>query len=176
MKKQIWITLLSALVLVGALALNGFAAEGLAKADKKFAMEAADGGLMEVQLGQKAQSNAQSPDIKKFGERMVADHSKANDELKALAQQKGITLPTEMSGKHKKMMDKLSGTTGANFDRLYMEMMVKDHMKDVAEFRKATKKVKDQDLNAWATKTLPTLESHLQQAREVAQKLGIKTK
>ena len=174
MKKQLWIVLLSAFAVVAVSALALAAEQGLAKADMKFLMDAADGGLMEVQMGQIAQQKAESPDVKAFGQRMVTDHGKAGDELKALAQQKGVTLPEQTADKHKKEMAKLDKSVGHNFDRMYMEMMVKDHVKDVAEFRRASKKVKDPDLNAWANKTLPTLESHLQQAREVAQKLGMK--
>lgn len=176
MKRQTWFTLMLAVSLVVVSALSAFAAQGLAKADHKFVMNAAEGGLMEVQMGQLAQQNAQSQDVKNFGQRMVTDHSKANDELKTLAQTKGITLPTEMKHKDKSEMDKLGKASGADFDRMYMKMMVKDHQKDVAEFRKATKKVKDSELNAWATKTLPVLEQHLQQAKEISQKLGTMTK
>lgn len=175
MKKQLCFTLMLAIALVAS-ALTAFAAQGsLPKADQKFVMDAAQGGMMEVQLGQLAQQNAQSQDVKNFGQRMVTDHTKANDELKALAQQKGITLPTEMKHKMKSEADKLGKMSGADFDRHYMKMMVKDHEKDVAEFRKATKKVKDPDLNAFAAKTLPVLEQHLQQAKEVSKNLGTKT-
>lgn len=177
MKRQIWISTLVAVTLVVSSALVAWAAQGtLPRGDMKFASEAATGGLMEVQLGQLAQQNADSADVKQFGQRMVTDHGKANDELKALAQQKNLTLPTELKGKHKSEQEKLSKTSGANFDRMYMGLMVKDHVKDVADFRKAATKVKDPDLNAWSAKTLPVLEQHLQQAREIAQKLGIKSK
>jgi len=177
MKRQIWISMLVAVALVVTSALTALAAQGaLSRGDKKFASEAAAGGLMEVQLGQLAQQNGDSADVKQFGQRMVTDHGKANDELKTLAQQKNLTLPTELKGKHKSEHEKLSKITGANFDHMYMGLMVKDHVKDVADFRKAVKNVKDPDLNAWAAKTLPVLEQHLQQAREIAQKLGIKSK
>jgi putative membrane protein len=174
MKKQLWVALMLALALVGSSVLTVLAEQGLAKGDKKFLMEAAHGGMMEVQLGQLAQKKAKSPDVKAFGDRMVADHGKGGEELKALAQQKHLTLPSEMEHKQKSDADKLANTAGSDFDRMYMSMMVKDHIKDVAEFRRATKKVKDTDLNAWAVKTLPILEQHLQQAKEVALKLGIK--
>jgi putative membrane protein len=176
MKKQIWITLALAITALGSFALTALAEQGMARADKKFVVEAASGGMMEVHLGQVAKTNAQSPEVKSFGERMVTDHSKANDELKALAQLKGLTLPADMEKKHKADIEKLSKVTGANFDRMYMEMMVKDHVKDVAQFRKESQKAKDPDLKAWAGKALPVLEQHLQLAKETAQKLGIKSK
>lgn len=174
MKRKLWILVLVAFAVVSAG--TAFAAGTLARGDQKFFTEAANGGMMEVQLGQMAQKQAQSQDVKSFGERMVTDHTKANDELKTLAQQKDLAMPSAMEHKMKKAMDKLSGMSGADFDRKYMEMMVKDHTKDVADFRKAAKNVKDADLNAWAKKTLPTLEDHLKQAKETAQKLGLKTK
>ena len=176
MKKQVWIALVVASALVTLNALAAFAAGGLTMGDKKFVMDAANGGMMEVQLGQMAQKQAESADVKNFGTRMVTDHSKANDDLQALAQQKNVTLPAQADHKMKKDTDKLASSTGADFDHQYMQMMVKDHVKDVAEFRKAAKKCKDADLKAWAVKTLPTLEQHLQQAKEIALKLGMKTK
>lgn len=122
---------------------------------------------MEVELGQLAQQKAQAVSVKDFGTRMVTDHSKANDELKALAAQKNLQYPTELEHKQRSMVDKLAKLSGSDFDKKYMKMMVKDHTKDVKEFHKAVKKVKDADLNAWAAKTLPTLEQHLQQAKDV---------
>jgi len=155
------------------LTLPAFAADnGLAKADKAFAKNAANGGMMEVQMGQLATKNATSQEVKDFGQMMVTDHGKANDELKSLAATKELKLPTELKGMQKAKVDKLSKETGAEFDKKYMKAMVKDHKKDVAKFKKATKDVKDPEINAWAAKTLPTLEKHLQHAKEVAQKVG----
>lgn len=173
MRKSGWLAILVGLVgLVMALPL--FAADkGLGGADKKFFKEAASGGMMEVQLGQLAKDKAQSQEVKDFGGRMVADHGKANDELKQLAQQKKWTMPTKLEHKHKSMIDKVQKTSGPDFDKKYMEGMVKDHVKDIEDFRKATEKVKDPELKAWAQKTLPVLEQHLQSAKGIAGKLGV---
>jgi putative membrane protein len=95
---------------------------------------------------------------------MVDDHGKANDELKKLASQKGITLPTDLDAKHQATYDRLSKLSGADFDRAYMADMVKDHHEDVNEFRKESQSGSDPDVKAWAAKTLPTLEHHLQMA------------
>jgi putative membrane protein len=119
-----------------------------------------------------AQQKAQAVSVKDFGKRMATDHGKANDEMKALAQQKNLQMPAQLEHKHQSMIDKLAKLPGPDFDKKYMKIMVRDHTKDVKEFQKATKKVKDADLNAWAAKTLPTLEQHLQQAKEVYQ--GVK--
>ncbi len=140
--------------------------------DKKFVADAAEGGLAEVDLGNLAKSNGSSDDVKQFGDHMVTDHSKANDELKSLAQQKGWTLPTEPKAKDKATKDRLAKKNGAEFDKAYMRDMVMDHEKDVKEFKKCASSCSDPDLKAWAGKTAPTLEQHLQMAKDTAQKVG----
>jgi putative membrane protein len=134
----------------------------LDSADKEFMMEAAKGGMMEVEMGKMAEQKAKSPDVKKFGKRMVTDHTKANNELMALAKTKGVTLDTSKS------MEKVDD---ANFDQDYIDKMVKDHEKDVAAFEKEAKDGKDPDVKAWAKKTLPTLKKHLELAKETQAKL-----
>lgn len=133
--------------------------------DRNFLMDAAMGGMMEVELGRLAVQNGASDAVKQFGQRMVDDHSKANTELISLATSKGVTLPTELDAKHKEHITKMSGRTGAEFDREYVKMMVSDHIKDVSEFEKQSTKGADPDLKAFASKTLPTLQEHLQMAR-----------
>jgi putative membrane protein len=137
-------------------------------ADHQFVMEAAQGGMAEVELGQLASEKAQSSDVKQFAQRMVTDHGKANDELKTLAQSKNITLPTDVGAKHKATKDKLSKMSGAAFDRAYMQEMVTDHRKDVSEFEKESKSGKDPDVKAFAAKTLPTLHEHMQMAESAS--------
>ena len=138
--------------------------------DAKFAINAAKGGMMEVEMGRMAAEKATSPDVKQFGQRMVDDHSKANDELKAIASGKGMTLPAAVDAAGKAKMDKMSKLTGAAFDRAYMADMVKDHKKDVAEFRKEAKSGKDPDIKGFASKTLPTLEEHLKMAQDTTRR------
>ncbi len=140
--------------------------------DQMFVKKAAEGGLAEVDLGNVAKSNAGSDDVKQFGDRMVTDHSKANDELKGLAQQKGWTLPAEPDAKDKATKDRLSKKNGADFDKAYMRDMVMDHEKDVKEFERCAKSCQDSDLKSWAEKTVPTLQDHLKMAKETAQKVG----
>jgi len=144
------------------------ASPGASAADTKFMKEAADGGMAEVQLGQLAASKASSDDVKKFGQRMVDDHSKANDQLKQLASQKQVDLPQDVSAKHKATKERLSKLSGAEFDRAYMSEMLKDHKKDVAEFERESKSAKDQDVKNFAAQTLPTLQEHLKQAQSIA--------
>jgi putative membrane protein len=129
--------------------------------DKKFVMEAAMGGMMEVELGKLAAEKGMSDDVKQFGQKMVDDHSKANDDLMQVASTKGITLPTALDAKHKAMRDKFASMSGAAFDKAYKQEMLKDHRKDVAEFQKESMKAADADIKSFATRTLPTLKEHL---------------
>ena len=141
----------------------------LSPADKAFVDKAAQGGMAEVELGKLATEKAQSEDVKKFGERMVNDHSKADDQLKQLASQKGVTLPSSLDAKDQALKDRLSKLSGSQFDHAYMQAMVQDHKKDVAEFQKESTSAKDPDVKNWAAQTLPTLQSHLQEAQQVRQ-------
>jgi putative membrane protein len=136
----------------------------LSRGDRKFMTEAAQGGMAEVQLGQLAAQKAQSDQVKQFGQKMVDDHTKANDQLKQIAASKGVTLPTDLDSKSKREMDRLSKLSGAEFDREYMKHMVSDHKKDVSDFKKEAKSAKDADLKGFASSTTPTLEQHLQLA------------
>jgi putative membrane protein len=148
------------------------AKNGKAASDHAFVTEAAKGGMAEVELGKLAADKASSDQVKQFGQRMVTDHGKANDELKSLAQQKNITLPTEINAKDKATHDRLSKLSGAAFDRAYMQHMLADHRTDVNEFKKESTSGKDPDVKAWAGKTLPTLEEHLKQARDANRAVG----
>jgi putative membrane protein len=140
--------------------------------DAKFIMEAASGGMLEVMLGKLASERATDPDVKKFGERMVTDHTKVNKELEKVAEKKGVKLPKDLDKKHQEVYDMLSKLKGADFDRAYMKHMVKDHEEDVSEFRKITKDAKDDDVKTFATKTLPVIEEHLKLAKDINNKLG----
>jgi putative membrane protein len=142
---------------------------GAAMVDTKFMQEAAEGGMAEVALGQLAAEKASSSDVKKFGQRMVDDHSKANEELKRLASQKNLALPKDLSAKDKATKAALEKLSGEQFDQAYMKDMVTDHKKDVGDFRRESKSAQDPDVKKFAAQTLPTLEDHLKQAESVAQ-------
>jgi putative membrane protein len=135
--------------------------------DNEFAVEAASGGLMEVELGQYAATNAASAQVKEFGQRMVTDHTKANDELKALASSKNITLPTTPGDKHQKHINDLKEKKGADFDKAYMSMMVDDHEEDVKKFQDEADNGKDAELKAFAAGKVSILKSHLDMARSI---------
>ena len=134
-----------------------------------FAKEAAVGGMSEVELGRLAVQKGTNPAVKEFGQRMVDDHSKANQDLRAAASQSGVTLPSEIDAKQKKAYDKLSALSGAAFDRAYMSDMVKDHKEDIALFEKASREAGESPIKKFAADELPTLREHLQMA-EKAQK------
>jgi len=140
----------------------------LEKMDKDFVMKAASGGMMEVELGNIAQQNASSQRVKDFGSMMVRDHSAANQELTSFASRRNLTMNSDsLMNLHKSHIDALKNKTGAAFDKAYMTMMVSDHKKDVSEFEKASKMCKDQECLAFASKTLPTLQMHLDSAQAV---------
>jgi putative membrane protein len=136
-------------------------------ADEKFARDAAEGNLAEVKLGQLAEEKGQNPEVKKFGKRMVEDHSKANEELKQVGTQEGINLPTDVNQKDAATYERLSKLSGPEFDKAYAQEMVKDHVKDVNEFKRATSASQKPAVKDFAQKTLPTLQSHLQEAKQM---------
>src|SRR5215212_10041246 len=143
----------------------------LSDAEKDFMMKAAQGGIAEVNGGSMAAQKGTNGDVKNFGNQMVSDHGKANDELKTLATNKGISLPTDTDEQHKKKADELAKKSGAAFDKAYMKDMVEDHEHDVAEFKKAQSTAADPDLKAWLDKTLPVIEGHLKMAQDLNKKL-----
>jgi len=136
--------------------------------DAAFMKHAAEAGLMEVRLAQLAQQKATSDDVKQYAKQLEAEHSKANDQLKQIAAQKKVDLPTTMGDKHQKMVSKLEGASADSFDREYMKMMVKDHKKDIKEFQKHADRSMDSDVKEFAQSTLPNLQKHLQQAEQIS--------
>jgi putative membrane protein len=143
---------------------------GIGDTDTTFVQKAAQGGIAEVEFGQLAAQKASSEEVKKFGQKMVDDHSKANDELKQLAAQEHLDLPQQMTTKDKATKARLERLSGARFDRVYMNNTVKDHQKDVAEFERESQMAKDPALKGFAQQTLPTLREHLQEAQAIAPK------
>jgi putative membrane protein len=131
------------------------------KMDAEFATKLANGGLAEVALGKLAESKTTNPQIKEFAGMMVMDHSKANEELIAIAKTKNITLPVAPDEEHQKKLTDLSAKTGKDFDTAYVDAMVDGHKKTVDLLEDASKNCKDSDLMTLATKLLPTVKGHL---------------
>jgi len=129
--------------------------------DAKFATTAADGGMAEVELGKLAQKNSTNEKIKNFGAMMVTDHGKVNDELMAIAKTKNITLPATCSADKMKEMDELSKKTGKDFDKAYVDAMIDGHKKTLDLMTDEVKDGKDADLKAFAAKTAPAVQMHL---------------
>ncbi len=145
-----------------------------AKDSTKFATNAAQGGMAEVEMGRLATQRAGDAAVREFGARMVADHSAANTELKGIAAKKGIQIPADVNSEQRSEIDKLAKMSGADFDKEYMSAMVKDHEEDVKEFETQGKEGNDPDIKAFAAKTLPKLQEHLKMAQTAAQKVGAK--
>jgi putative membrane protein len=155
-------------LMIAALSLSGVAvaqdapaakSSSLSVKDKTFMKKAAKGGMMEVAMGNLAAQNGQNDNVKSFGKRMVTDHSKANDELKSIAAQKGVTLPSK------------EPTLKWSSDKTYMDMMVKDHEKDLAEFQEEAKTGSDPEVKKFAEDTAKVVQQHLNLAKETQSKL-----
>ena len=140
--------------------------------DASFAKEANEGGLAEVKLGQLAEDKGSSPGVKDFGKRMVSDHTKADDQLKSAASTDKITLPNQINERDQATYNRLSKLSGTAFDRAYARDMVRDHETDVALFQREAKSGKNESIKTFASETLPTLQDHLKQARQMEQSVS----
>lgn len=144
-----------------------------ASADAAFARQAAEGGMMEVAKGKVAAEKGAHADVKAFGQRMVDDHSKANDELKSIAGGKNITLPGEApKPPMQAAVAKMEKLEGAAFDRAYVDDQIRDHDKAIALFEREAKSGKDAELKSFAEKTLPALKEHRTMLQELKTKLA----
>ena len=135
--------------------------------DAEFAVEAANGGMAEVALSKIAEEKATDPKVKEFAKQMVTDHTKANNELKALAASKNITLPSAPNEEKQKAAADLGGKSGSDFDKAYISQMKKDHDKTVKLFEDAQKEVKDAELKAFIDKTLPVIKAHAEHVKSL---------
>jgi putative membrane protein len=139
--------------------------------NNEFVTKAAGGGMMEVAMGKLAQTNGGSQDIKDFGKMLETDHSNANDKLKSVAASENISIPTNMPDEHMKHVDELSGKKGADFDKAFINMMIEDHEKDIAEFKKAAGGNENAKVKEFASATLPVIEGHLSKAKTIKSKM-----
>ncbi|HJT98871.1 MAG TPA: DUF4142 domain-containing protein [Rhodanobacteraceae bacterium] len=157
--------MMKTLVLIAAATVAGSAFAASSGADSDFVTKAAQAGMAEVAAGKVAESQGKSAAVKSFGKRMVADHSKANDELKQVAMKNGAKVPSAPSSEQEMAGRRLQAMKGDEFDRAYSEQMVKDHEDAVALFKKEASSGSDPALKSFAQKTLPTLEEHLEMAK-----------
>ena len=144
------------------------------EADRSFAMMAADGGMLEVKLGELAKNKATMQSVKNYGQMMVTDHTKANDELKGIADSKSISLPATLSTPKQQKYDSLAAMSGMKFDSAYVRVMVSSHQETISLFQKEADNGGDSDLKSFATKTLPTLKMHLSHIESLRDSLKIK--
>ncbi|MCC2957780.1 DUF4142 domain-containing protein [Massilia sp. IC2-477] len=153
----------------GAAGATGSGAAKLSAADKKTITDMALANMAEVETGKLALSKSQNADVKTFAQQMIDDHGKALTEVQALAQQKGVTLPTELDPKHKAISAKLEKLSGEAFDREYMKTVgVTDHKQTHSKLEKGSKSAKDPDVKALAAKLMPTVEQHLKAAQQMS--------
>jgi putative membrane protein len=142
----------------------------LARADRKFMQEAAEGGMFEVQAAQLASTKATDPNVKSFASMLVDQHTAANNELVQMANSKKVELPAAPPRGKRNEVEKLGKLSGNDFDQRFVrEVGIKDHEKDIKKFEKASEKAKDPELKAWIDKTLPHLREHLAQAQKMPQ-------
>ena len=139
--------------------------------DRAFVMEAAAGGMAEVELGRLAGEKASSEQVKQFGRMMVTDHSKANEQLAKIASDIQLMAPHALKPEHKEAVDRLSKLSGDTFDRAYIQLMVKDHKKDVDLFKRQASSADHPDIRQFASATLPTLERHYERAQQLQQEV-----
>jgi putative membrane protein len=137
------------------------AATTVSTADRDFMLAAGQINLTEIKLGEYAAQNGKRDDVKTFGQRTVKDHTAINDDLKALAAQKNVTLPDNLDAAHQKMADKLMALTGSEFDKAYIAGMYNGHKKAIKAFKAESAATKDDDVKSFADKSLPVLEEHL---------------
>jgi len=140
--------------------------------DQDFVTKAAQGNSAEVELGKIVAAKSKDPNVKQFAQMMVKDHTTALNELQELAQTKNLNFNDDLPDDAKSLQQKLSSDTGKQLDKDYMDGMVKDHQKDVQEFTDKSQNAKDPDVKQWASKTLPTLQKHLEKAQQIDAKLN----
>lgn len=155
-------TLAMVVVVLGLLVPCAQAQTTLSLADTNFILAAAQGGMTEMKLGELASTSGMRADVKSFGGMMVKDHTAINDDLKALAAQKGVTLPESLDATHQAMVDQQTALTGSEFDHAYIAGMIKDHKKDAQAFKAESAATQDADIKNFLDKSIPVVEAHLQ--------------
>jgi len=158
------------------LASSGFAQKAPAvtssgSEDIEFVLDAAKGGMAEVELGKLAVEHAKNDEVKKFAQRMVDDHTKANGELEAFGTSHGVTATAEVEAKAKEAKERIMKLTGKSFDQAFVKQMVDDHTSTIKAFEDESKNGTDTDLKSWVDKTLPTLRDHLKMAKDLQKKV-----
>jgi putative membrane protein len=145
------------------------------KADTKWVHEVAADNLLEVNLGKMAERKATNPAVKQFGERMVTDHGKANQELLSMASSHGLPFKPGLGRRHEQKVDRLEKVQGKEFDRAYIRSMIENHTDDISYFENEGRHAKSAPVRDYAAKYLPTLQQHLSMAKQIAGQVGADT-
>ena len=152
----------------GPIALTALAASAaLGSGDGNFVQAATSGGLAEIATAQLVPQRSASPQVRKFADRMIADHTQASSELQQIVEQEDITLPTQPVGKDAAAEAKLRSLNGAAFDRAYLQAAVSDHQQAIALFSREASSGQNPALKAFAQQKLPMLQQHLQLAQSL---------
>jgi putative membrane protein len=140
--------------------------------DSSYLNEAAKINIMEIQMGKLAQQKSMTPEVKKYAAMMVADHTKSLDELRIMANNKTITLPTEIEGEGLEEYNELKEKSGAEFDKMYMEMMTESHQKGMDKMTEISQKVSDEDVKLWTSRQVEGMITHHEEAKKIQSKRG----
>jgi len=139
--------------------------------DDTFAMQAAEGGMAEIQMAQLALTKTSNPAVKDLANQIQQDHTKANDDLKPIAAKENFTWPTSLNTKQQSEYQKLQGLSGSAFDREYVNFEIKDHKEDIAAFQREADHGTNAGVKAWASQNLPALQKHLELAQKAQSQL-----
>jgi len=167
-----WLLMATAAAFLPATGVQGAKRDSVPSAHS-FLKKAAEGQQAEIAMGRLASERAGDEQVKQFGAQMVEDHQKASKEIQRLAIEEGVALPTELTDKHKDKRAEFAQLSGDSFDRAYIRYMLRDHRKDVKEFERLAKAIKDRQVQGWAEGTLPLLKQHLQAAQRIAASIGV---
>jgi len=140
---------------------------------ESFLKKAAEGQQAEIALGRLAGERAGDDQVKQFATKMVEDHQKAKQEVQQIASKENAQLPSQLSERHKQKQEQLSQLSGKEFDRAYIQYMLRDHARAVKEFERGAQALPGQEVKQWASGALPVLKEHLQHAKTIASSLGI---
>lgn len=152
----------------GTTAGSASAKDSLSAAERNFLLRAASDGMFELEAARLAADQAKDEAVKRYAAMLVEQHSSAHQELASLAQSKGLSLPTNLSGGKRRQLDRLKRAKGEEFDAIFVQTVgVRDHRGDVNRYRNISRTAKDADVKAWATKMLPSLEQHMSEARSL---------
>jgi putative membrane protein len=154
-------------------AVQSVAGSQLSAADRRFLQDAAAGAVLEIELGRMAAERGTTEQVRQFGRRMADDQSQASEQLRSIAQSKGVPLPDSLDAKRRKEVEGLQKLSGMQFDQAYMRLMLEDHQRDIRDFRKTAQQGSDPNVKSFASSSLPRLHDHLAMVREAEKSVKV---